>query len=582
MFDNQNQNVLNATLICTETWRISILCAHRIFYCISRKSIDLFHSMFPVQRMLVMPLRHCHRQRCFRMVAPATVYRGIYLRAIYPCRIPSTWRNRSFCPRTIDWWSPTVVCPWTFAPMCRTWHDTILECRAVARPRSNPNRNCALNRSFRPTFYSMFANSGTDVAIGTEYFWWDRCHRIPNCTAHCEIRASCTALAVNCSNSRSLPGWPNQRNRTMIASMMLKRDRRKLDLVRKWREEKCWVSSLTWIKAYCFAVRGRRWFFEQWQRYWWTVRLHWTGWCAKSQFIVVQWICDGGIRLADRRTSLCQIVRWRRHQFYCCALWRFEINAHLGQCFHFMLRDYHLKYNKKNRNNIFLDIYCYSSDRSQTSSPSFDVCITMSKLSTSNWVLMSLNNCGTVFDGRTINVIFFLVAPGIKFEMMHCALPSSLQTISINGKEKRPSVDCESQWMWMDSIENVNQLKNKYISPDSYKSYLYLVAFSRPEQINKINLSNFLLSTRKYLQHACSMFSRWKLTAFVRHLNIYIHYIDGGSGGGGGGSDNPLHRTPRDADRVFSCVFSSALCGIIFCRTTIEAIKTRHFWPQTS
>lgn len=206
MFDSRNRNVLNAALVCTGISKISILCERRISYCISRRSIDLFRSVFPVQRMLATPLRRCHRQRCFRMAAPATGCRGICLLAIYPCRIPSIWRNRSFSLRTIDLWSPPVACPWISAPKCRTSLGTIPGCRAVATLRSSPSRNCALNRSFRRTFCSMFANSRISVAIDTGYFWWDRCHRIPNGTAHCETLASCIALAANYSNSRSLPG----------------------------------------------------------------------------------------------------------------------------------------------------------------------------------------------------------------------------------------------------------------------------------------------------------------------------------------------------------------------------------------
>lgn len=223
MFDNRNQNVLNATSICTGTSRTSILCGHRISCCISRRNIDLCRLVFPVQQMRATLLRHCRRQRCYRMVAPATGCRGICLRAICRCRNPSTWRNRSFGPRTVDWWNPLVACPWTSAPMCRTWPGTILECRAVAMPRSNPSQNCALNRSFPPTFCWMFASSRRDAAIGTGYFCWDRCHRIPNCTGRCGTLASCTGLAANCLNSRSSPGWRDQRNRMTIASKTLKR-----------------------------------------------------------------------------------------------------------------------------------------------------------------------------------------------------------------------------------------------------------------------------------------------------------------------------------------------------------------------
>lgn len=86
-----------------------------------------------------------------------------------------------------------------------------------------------------------------------------------------------------------------------------------------------------------------------------------------------------------------------------------------------------------------------------TSSPSFDVCITISKLSTSNWVFISLNNWGTVFDGRTINVIFLTVASGIKFEMMHCTLPSSPQTISM--KRRKEYFEKNINWMGLNQLE---------------------------------------------------------------------------------------------------------------------------------
>lgn len=218
-----------------------------------------------------------------------------------------------------------------------------------------------------------------------------------------------------------------------------------------------YADSLTWKKAYCFAVAGRCGLFaEQWQRDGWTVCFHRTGRCAKGQFIIVQWIWDGRIGFAcadDGRSSLCQIIRWCRNQFECCALWRCEINAHLRQCFQFVLRDYYLRFVARNWINIFVLRRCVR--WIHTSSPSFDVCITISKLSTSNWVFISPNNWGTVFDGRTINVIFLTVASGIKFEMMHCTLPSSPQTISIKRRtefRKKHKLN-GSQSTWISTID---------------------------------------------------------------------------------------------------------------------------------
>lgn len=52
---------------------------------------------------------------------------------------------------------------------------------------------------------------------------------------------------------------------------------------------------------------------------------------------------------------------------------------------------------------------------------SFDVCRNISNSSTSKLILMSLISFDTVYEGRTVKVIFFFVAPGILLNTVHCA-----------------------------------------------------------------------------------------------------------------------------------------------------------------